>query len=85
MPFDVLNRLGQCVLKLLEILFIQEDLVLLVFFFTDTLAFRDGDVEVFFRFCGLDVEEIRPFASTYALREYLVLIVVFQRTSLPIR
>jgi len=45
---DVVDCFVQCVSKLIKVLFVQEDFMLLVFFFADTLALSDGDVEIFF-------------------------------------
>jgi hypothetical protein len=78
LTLDVVYRLIQCIPELLEVFFIEENLVLFIFLFSDTLALGNCDVEVLFGFCGLYVKEIRAFTRPHPLREDLIFIRVFQ-------
>jgi len=78
LALNEINRFIQRIPKFLKIFFVQEDLVLLVLLFTDTLAFRNGDVEVLFRLCRLHIKEIRPFAGANTFCEDLIFVCVFQ-------
>ncbi len=80
---NVLNAFAECFFELVEVFFVEENLVFLVFIFPDTLAFGDGDVEVLLRLCCFDIEEIGAFAGPYPFGEELVFVPVgFQGYSL---
>jgi len=79
LSFDVINRLGQRITKLFKILFVEEYLVLLIFFLSNPFAFRDRDIEVLFRLRRFHVEEVRALAGSHALGEDFIFVVVFQR------
>lgn len=85
LSLDVLDGLGECIAEFFEILLIEKDLVLFVLFFTYSLAFRNRDVEILFRFRRLHVKEIRALSRANAFSEDFIFVGVFQRTSLPIR
>jgi len=78
LALDIVHRLIQRISKLLEILFVEEDLVLFVFLFPHTLALGDRDVEILLGFRGFHIKEVRALAGPHPLREDLILIRVFQ-------
>jgi hypothetical protein len=78
----ILDRLGQGFFEFFEVFLVQENLMLFVFVFADTLAFRYRDIEIFLRFCRFHVEEVRAFACPDTFREDLVFVpIVIQGTS----
>lgn len=83
MRFDVFYSLMQCIAELVKILFVKENLVLLVFLFPDALALGNRNIEILFGFRRLDVEKVRALTCPHAFGEDFVLVVVFQGDSLP--
>lgn len=71
---NIIDSLHQRICKFVKILFIQKDLVLLVFLFADSFALCYCDVKVFFRFRRFYVEKISALSGAHALRKNLILV-----------
>lgn len=75
---DMIDRLIQCVGEFLKILLVEENLVLLVFFLSHSLAFGDGNIEILLRFGRLDVEEVGPLSRAHPSGEDFIFVLRFQ-------
>jgi hypothetical protein len=73
---DVFDGFGEGVPELVEILFIEEDLVLFVLFLAHPLAFGDGNIEVLLGLGRFHVEKVGPFARAHPFREDLIFVAV---------
>lgn len=66
----------QCFSEFQKVFFVEEDLVLLVFVFTDALTLRDRDIEILLRLGGFHIKEVRSFPGANPLRENLIFVAI---------
>jgi len=76
MCLDILDRFGKGIAELLKVLFVEENLMLLVLIFTDSLTFRDRDIEILLGLCRLHIKEVRAFSCPHTLREDLIFVAI---------
>ena len=75
---DVTDSLREGIDELLEVLFVKEELVLLVLLLTDAFALSNCNVEIFLRLRRLHIEEVSALPSTNPARKDLLFVAVFQ-------
>lgn len=78
LTLDVVYGFIQCIPEFLKIFFVEEDLMLLIFFFPYSFALGNRDVEVLLRLGGFHIKEVRSFTGSHPFCEDFIFVRVFQ-------